>query len=119
MSTLHLLSEQQLCMLLPSCWFVYSTNHQNNNLLSSVSFMDAKLTSPVCKNFPPIINGIHLYGEPIPIHEMLQYKAIVCLEGNGMGRETNLQYYFYYSSCALSLIMVYAFFTQFEYSLNF
>jgi hypothetical protein len=70
------LSYHEQCNLLHRCRLVY-TNDQS-------ALIDAKLALPVLevrRDFPKVINGVELYGERVSIAEMLQYKAIIMLEG--------------------------------------
>lgn len=91
---LNQLSAYDRCQLLPRCYFTYI--HRTSTLI------DAKLTKiPIDKNIP-ISWDVHqgnanssdtstgeeggkhmdLMGDPLSIEEMLQYKAIVILQGN-------------------------------------
>ena len=78
------------CRLLDRCWFVYT--HATSQLV------DAKLTTPIneVRMIPRYLtvnrtttnddrstaNQIDLFTEPISMNEILQYKAIIMLEGN-------------------------------------
>jgi hypothetical protein len=93
------LPARERCQLLPRCWLTYS--HTTSKLV------DAKLTAPSScmtnetnaskltgkedKMIPRFIkqseeddntNAIDLFGEYTPMHELLQYKALIILEGN-------------------------------------
>jgi Glycosyl transferase family 90 len=72
------LSPVEQCNLLHRCRLVY-------NSALHMKLIDAKLALPVLdvrKDFPQVINDVPLYGERVTIEEMLQYKAIIMLEGN-------------------------------------
>ena len=72
------------CQFLERCWFTYT--HASSKLV------DAKLTEPVvpAKAIPRIINAsddgtskqVNLYGDRLSMEELLQYKALIMLEGN-------------------------------------
>ena len=79
------------CRILDRCWFAFS--HATSKLV------DAKLTVPFAPNrrIPSIIepsgdvddaknvsssNPVDLYGNPMSMEELLEYKALIMLEGN-------------------------------------
>jgi hypothetical protein len=83
------LSIPERCRLLQRCWFTYT--HTSSKLI------DAKLTEPFSENkmIPRTIyrlinddgansnsSKIELYGEKKSMEELLQYKALIMLEGN-------------------------------------
>lgn len=78
------------CRLLERCWIVYQHVAKNSTLV------DAKLTLPFTPNnrkliprFLALENGgdtadslVDLYADTVSLSEMLQYKALIMLEGN-------------------------------------
>jgi hypothetical protein len=84
------LSVVKRCQLFPRCWFTYSH--------ATSKYVDAKLTEPYSevKMIPRVIEieqndnapssarqtSIDLYGNLMSMTELLQYKALILLEGN-------------------------------------
>jgi Glycosyl transferase family 90 len=82
------LTERERCRLLDRCWFAYT--HASSELI------DAKLAEPIdeVRMIPRYIdrretegshnnsNKIDLFGDKKKIDELLQYKALIMLEGN-------------------------------------
>ena len=84
-SDIDKLSAREQCELLQRCRLVYHSASSSSSSRTSPPLVDAKLAFPIIevrKNFPSSIDGIELYGERVSIAEMLEYKAIVMLEGN-------------------------------------
>lgn len=81
---LEKLAPEERCHLLDRCWFVYSHD--------SSQWVDAKLATPITESrmIPRFMNRtsrnitsqIELYSEPMSMNELLQYKALIMLEGN-------------------------------------
>ena len=67
------LNDEQNCLNLRRCRLVYK--HGNSSLVH------AKLTS-TRNRIPNVLNGVNLMGEAVTIRRLLQYKAIIMLEGN-------------------------------------
>jgi len=67
------LNDEQNCLNLRRCRLVYK--HGNSSLVH------AKLTS-TRNRIPNVLNGVNLLGEAVTIRRLLQYKAIIMLEGN-------------------------------------
>jgi Glycosyl transferase family 90 len=78
------LSPEERCHLLDRCWFVYT--HEASQ------WIDAKLATPISESrmIPRYMNRtshnsttqIELYSDPMSMNELLQYKALIMLEGN-------------------------------------
>jgi hypothetical protein len=90
------LSPIDQCNVLHRCRLVY-------NSASNTTLIDAKLALPILdarKDFPQVINNIPLYGKRVTIEEMLQYKAIIMLEGNDVS--TGLKWALYSNSVVMA-----------------
>jgi hypothetical protein len=66
-------SDKENCYNMRRCRLVYT--HANSNLVH------ARLTS-TRKRLPPTLNGVNLMASKTTIQNLLQYKAIIMLEGN-------------------------------------
>ena len=81
-SDIDKLSAREQCQLLQRCRLVYSSASSGT---LTAPLVDAKLALPIIevrKYFPHSIDGIELYGKRVSIADMLEYKAIIMLEGN-------------------------------------
>lgn len=67
-------TQEENCLEWRRCRLVYLHSHS--------ALVDAKLTS-TRKRMPDILNNIPLVGSPMSISNMMEYKAIIMLEGNG------------------------------------
>ena len=67
-------SDEENCLQWRRCRLVF--RHYNSSLI------DARLTS-TRKRIPNILNGVPLVGEKISLSEMMEYKAVIMLDGNG------------------------------------
>lgn len=64
------------CLLLDRCRLVYRN--------ANTSIVDAKLINRRVQNeIPSTIRGIEMFGSYMTKRQMLKYKAIIMLEGNG------------------------------------
>ena len=68
------LSDEENCLQWPRCRLVYRNSHS--------SLVDAKLTS-TRKRMPNVLNGVSLVASKMPLEGMMEYKAVIMLEGNG------------------------------------
>jgi hypothetical protein len=66
-------SDEENCMNLRRCRLVYT--HANSTLIH------AKLTS-MRNRLPTVLNGVNLMSSSVTIRRLLEYKAIIMLEGN-------------------------------------
>lgn len=66
-------SDEENCMNLRRCRLVYT--HANSSLVH------AKLTS-TRNRLPTVLNGVNLMASSVTIRRLLEYKAIIMLEGN-------------------------------------
>jgi hypothetical protein len=71
------MTAKKTCLLMHRCRLVYHCAHS--------SIVDAKLVSLPGRNdvVPDSIQGVDLFGEKASYADMLEYKAIIMLEGNG------------------------------------
>jgi hypothetical protein len=78
---LHLkgkLSDEEKCLLIHRCRLVYTNAHSK--------LVDARLVQAKRQDrnheIPPSIGGVEIYGSKYKYEQMLQYKAIIMVEGN-------------------------------------
>jgi hypothetical protein len=72
------MTSKEICLQMHRCRLVLKTATSelvNANLVG--------LPSKIDNIIPEVIDGIKIYGEKASYSEMLQYKAIIMLEGNG------------------------------------
>jgi Glycosyl transferase family 90 len=80
------------CRDTPRCNLVLSNGQSQ--------YVDAKLVANTRSNIPAIISNISIYGDGMNFQQMLEYKAIIMLEGNDVS--TGLKWSLYSNSVVLS-----------------
>jgi Glycosyl transferase family 90 len=69
-------SDLKFCVQVPRCNLVYQ--HGNSSLVDAMLVPYGKMKYPLSDP----LNGVKMFGNPMSMEEMLQYKAIIMLEGN-------------------------------------
>lgn len=88
LNTTDINDEHLVCMSMQRCKLVY--NAANSTLV------DARLTNTRGGLVPDILDGVHLLGDRMDLKTMLEYKAIIMLEGNDVS--TGLKWALYSNS---------------------
>lgn len=100
-STNNINNKLEMCMSMQRCKLVYTHAASalvNASLVGVVAYHSHNMLSePVV---PEVLQGVRLYGPRVSYHEILQYKAIIMLEGNDIS--SGLKWALYSNSVVLA-----------------